>query len=472
MSSLVNNDSGDMRGLLQGGLHMGFFGRLFGGMGAREEAALRQAIAGLSALKEAQAETHKAHLAAITKRGTATRELRRLLDLKTLSTDDREGAEVVARRLATAMVRVDETTPLLGGRLRDRDGLAFVKQVGRDCAELAGACDAALAVVNTVVERNAELQFERGLDFAAGRGVKEDCAQAIPWFRRAAEQGHAKAQEYLGSMYLEGRGLEQDDALAVTWYSKSAAQGYPNAQRHLGNMHAAGRGVPQDAVQAYMWLDLAAKGNATYAVEARNNVAATMTAATIEDAKRLANNWKPYAKDTALVDEHRMLTPGLNAPLITGGTPVCSYKCGSYHATLSEDLESIGPITYPHVLVVFRGVDDAQPIMFVTAEKAVMTDELLDFLSGLSEDLRSETADRPVFLGVFDQSGRTNLGSSENYAILDRFEKTALAVMRDRLGLTAGVEVLSDTRKRSNARGVTTGTRHAALDSARLGQVV
>ncbi len=44
--------------------------------------------------------------------------------------------------------------------------------------------------------------------------------------RRAAEQGDAEAQYRLGSFYREGFGVQQDDAEAMKWYRKAAEQGY------------------------------------------------------------------------------------------------------------------------------------------------------------------------------------------------------------------------------------------------------
>ena len=45
-----------------------------------------------------------------------------------------------------------------------------------------------------------------------------------------AEQGNADAQYNLGVMYYNGRGVRQDYAEAVKWYRQAAEQGYPQAQ--------------------------------------------------------------------------------------------------------------------------------------------------------------------------------------------------------------------------------------------------
>ena len=141
------------------------------------------------------------------------------------------------------------------------------------------------------------------------------------------------------------------------------------------------------------------------------------------------------------------LTPGVNAPLIRGGTPVCSYQCGDYRAILYKNPESFGQMKYPHVLVVFRAIDETPPIMFVTAEQNLMANELI---ASLPENLRQNVTanlSSKVFLGIFDETGHENYGHSEDYALLEKFETTALSLMKDRLGLTTSIEILNDTRR-------------------------
>jgi hypothetical protein len=142
-----------------------------------------------------------------------------------------------------------------------------------------------------------------------------------------------------------------------------------------------------------------------------------------------------------------MLEPGNTAPLIKGGTPVRAYECGGYRAILARDPESFGPIKYPHVLIVFRAVDDTPPIMFITAEQSTISSALMKIAAKeLGEDF-GEDVGHGVFLGVFDESGHSNLGSSNDYAVLDKFETEAIAVMRRRLELHASVRVTRDFSK-------------------------
>ena len=90
----------------------------------------------------------------------------------------------------------------------------------------------------------------------------------------------------------------QDYAQAVAWYRKAADQGYAFAQNSLGDMYADGHGVPQDYVLARMWFNLAASRATTAwlrpaAVKSRDDVAAKMTPAQIAEAQRMAREWKP-----------------------------------------------------------------------------------------------------------------------------------------------------------------------------------
>ena len=64
-----------------------------------------------------------------------------------------------------------------------------------------------------------------------------DKAEAVKWYRKAAEQGHSDAQNNLGACYDEGDGVAVDKAEAVKWYRKAAEQGHSDAQySHVHNV--------------------------------------------------------------------------------------------------------------------------------------------------------------------------------------------------------------------------------------------
>ena len=67
-----------------------------------------------------------------------------------------------------------------------------------------------------------------------GEGVPQDYAEAVKWYRLAAEQGDANAQYNLGLMYDNGQGVPQDYAEAVKWYRLAAEQGDAEHNTILG----------------------------------------------------------------------------------------------------------------------------------------------------------------------------------------------------------------------------------------------
>ena len=115
-----------------------------------------------------------------------------------------------------------------------------------------------------------EEQFQLGLAFHFGRGVKADMEEAARWFHRAAEQGLAEAQYNLGVAYHEGKGVPQDDAGAAKWFRRAAEQGVALAQFNLGVAYHEGKGVARDDAEAAKWIRLAAEQGipqAKYALE-------------------------------------------------------------------------------------------------------------------------------------------------------------------------------------------------------------
>ena len=68
-------------------------------------------------------------------------------------------------------------------------------------------------------------QTNLGLMYDLGEGVAQDDAEAVKWYRKAAEQDSAEAQNNLGTMYVQGQGVAQDEVEAVKWYRKAAEQG-------------------------------------------------------------------------------------------------------------------------------------------------------------------------------------------------------------------------------------------------------
>jgi len=64
-----------------------------------------------------------------------------------------------------------------------------------------------------------DAQYNLGVMYYSGDGVKQDYVEAAKWLRMAAEQGDKQAQYYLGSMYLNGEGVKQSESEAHKWFT-------------------------------------------------------------------------------------------------------------------------------------------------------------------------------------------------------------------------------------------------------------
>ena len=76
---------------------------------------------------------------------------------------------------------------------------------------------------------------------------------AVYWYRKAAEQGNAKAQVNLGCCYENGEGVEKDMKQAAEWFRKAAEQGNTHAQFSLGSCYDGGLGIAKDHLEAIKW---------------------------------------------------------------------------------------------------------------------------------------------------------------------------------------------------------------------------
>jgi uncharacterized protein len=151
---------------------------------------------------------------------------------------------------------------------------------------------AALRGLSPLAEKgDARAQFDIGFMHAYGWGVQRNPAEAITWYRKAANQGLQIAQHFLGLVYVNGEGVRPDDAEAARWFARAAAQGFAQAQFMLGLMTLDGRGVPKDLVQGYAYIVLAGQGGARSAARLAQKTA--LTEAQRAQAQEIIDHWKP-----------------------------------------------------------------------------------------------------------------------------------------------------------------------------------
>ena len=94
-------------------------------------------------------------------------------------------------------------------------------------------------------------------------------------------------------MYEAGKGVAKDEMQAAKWYRLAAEQDLAAAQNAWGWMNGEGKGVQRDLVTAYMWLNLAATQRDETAKQNRDLVAKKMTAEQIAEGQRRSLQWTP-----------------------------------------------------------------------------------------------------------------------------------------------------------------------------------
>ncbi|WP_454997748.1 tetratricopeptide repeat protein, partial [Capnocytophaga granulosa] len=130
---------------------------------------------------------------------------------------------------------------------------------GKESEEIGDYAEAVKWYRKAAEQGHAGAQKNLGGMYQNGQGVSQDYLEAVKWYKKAAEQGSVEAQTNLGWLYDEGKGVSQDYSKAVKWYREAAKQGYAEAQTNLGWMYENGKGVSQDYPEALKWYWEAAK---------------------------------------------------------------------------------------------------------------------------------------------------------------------------------------------------------------------
>ena len=124
---------------------------------------------------------------------------------------------------------------------------------------------------------NADAQYKLALAYENGDGMEKDPSEAVQWFRKAAEQGHAESQ-YRTGLFCADNGV-QDLSEAATWLRKAVAQGHvgaskilkivemklsaqagnADAQYELAQAYETGNGLEKDPSEAFKWYLKAAE---------------------------------------------------------------------------------------------------------------------------------------------------------------------------------------------------------------------
>jgi len=100
---------------------------------------------------------------------------------------------------------------------------------------------------------SARAQMNLGTMYSKGDGVDKDAQVALGWYLKAAEQGLLDAQFRVAQMYEDGEGTESKPVKALYWFGRAAKQGDVRSQLIISAALALGEVVPRDAGGALFW---------------------------------------------------------------------------------------------------------------------------------------------------------------------------------------------------------------------------
>lgn len=105
----------------------------------------------------------------------------------------------------------------------------------------------------------ARAMAEAGLMISNGDGTPADMVEATKWLKRSAEAGFPEGMLLYAECLLTGKGTAVDERQAFEFYSKAAALGNVAAKSHLGRLYQHGVGVPAaDPKKAFQLFEEAA----------------------------------------------------------------------------------------------------------------------------------------------------------------------------------------------------------------------
>jgi uncharacterized protein len=130
-----------------------------------------------------------------------------------------------------------------------KDSAAEVK-AGVDAWERADYATAVKKWRPLAAAGDADAQFNLGQAYKLGWGVPMDLPVATEWFRKAAAQGHIRAEDNYGLLLFRAGKKAQ----AMPFIQKSAVRGEPRAQYILGTALFNGEHMEKDWVRAYAMM--------------------------------------------------------------------------------------------------------------------------------------------------------------------------------------------------------------------------
>ncbi len=116
------------------------------------------------------------------------------------------------------------------------------------------------AYLNYVIEKaeqgDSEAQFQMGKCYEYGTNdLHEDYATAVQWYQKSADQGHAEAQNKIGTYHFRQKNYKE----AMKYYGNAAAAGSANARYNMGMLYMNGEYGLYDVEKGLRCYQLAAE---------------------------------------------------------------------------------------------------------------------------------------------------------------------------------------------------------------------
>ena len=152
----------------------------------------------------------------------------------------------------------------------------------------------------------ARANFSKGLKNRWGK--KPSLYDAARYYRLAADEGFAGAQNNLGDMYEEGQGVPGNAKFAVYWYTRAAERGEPTAYLSLATFLADDTNDENVLIEALKFALLASQGlpdgkNKATAKEAVRSISARVSKDSRSMALDLAKKWEPLHQEEYLMGD-------------------------------------------------------------------------------------------------------------------------------------------------------------------------
>ena len=161
-------------------------------------------------------------------------------------------AEAAGDTAGGAAARRSETQMRPGGI---GDGLLRVAQMYEDGVDLNPDPAQAVLWYRKAAEKGVpEAEVKLAILLSRGEGVAQNYEEARSWCEALDKKGFVAGTYCLGQMYRNGLGVPKDLGAAKKMYEKAAEHGDATAMLQLGEMYWKGEGTKPDKVVAYSWM--------------------------------------------------------------------------------------------------------------------------------------------------------------------------------------------------------------------------